>query len=120
MIHVVLVGPEDARNVGSVARVMANFGFSHLHLVAPLCDHLSEDAFRLSKHAKKILLTAKVYPTFTALPAFDTFVGTSGRLGTDYNLSRSPLTPDQLGEQLGTSTRHIAILFGPESKGLPN
>ena len=39
-----LVEPAGPLNIGSVARLCANFGVSELRLVAPRCDHLSEEA----------------------------------------------------------------------------
>ena len=50
--RIVLVEPQGALNVGSVARVMMNFGFE-LFLVNPRCDLHSEDAFKMATHAKR-------------------------------------------------------------------
>ena len=56
--RIVLVEPQGALNVGSVARVMMNFGFNELFLVNPRCDLHSEDAFKMATHAKEILQKA--------------------------------------------------------------
>ena len=37
-----LVEPAGPLNIGSVARLCANFGVGELRLVAPRCDHLSD------------------------------------------------------------------------------
>ena len=58
--RIVLVEPQGALNVGSVARVMMNFGFNELFLVNPRCDLHSEDAFKMATHAKEILQKAKI------------------------------------------------------------
>ena len=43
-----LVEPAGPLNIGSVARLCANFGVSELRLVAPRCDHLSEEAMLMA------------------------------------------------------------------------
>ena len=47
-------------------------------------------------------------------------VGTTGRLGNDYNLPRTPLTPAQLAAKLVAAEGKVALLFGRESDGLSN
>ena len=46
-LAVVLVEPSGPLNVGSVARLCANFDVGELRLVAPRCDHLGEEARRM-------------------------------------------------------------------------
>ncbi|MGH9560948.1 MAG: TrmH family RNA methyltransferase, partial [Terracidiphilus sp.] len=41
-IEVVLVSPRNPLNIGAVARAMANFGFTHLTVVAPYEPHWRE------------------------------------------------------------------------------
>lgn len=43
-LKIVLVEPAGSMNVGSVARVMKNFGLHHLVLVNPQCDFLGMEA----------------------------------------------------------------------------
>lgn len=116
MITVVLIEPENDGNVGAVARAMANFGFEELVLINPKCKHLSDEALSRSKHAKSILEKAKV-EDYSFLKKFDYLVGTSAITGTDYNVPRSPLTPEQLAEKISAKSK-TAILFGRESYGL--
>ena len=59
-VRIVLVEPAGPRNVGSVARVMANFGMEALVLVAPQCDYLGQEAQTMAVHAKEILRRATV------------------------------------------------------------
>lgn len=121
MISVLLVEPGKPGNIGAVARVMANFGFKDLILANPKCDHLSKEAVDRASHAKSILSKAKV-ADFSALNRFDYLIGTTSRLGTDYNIPRSPVSPRQVAERLSSMSRKtkIAILFGRESSGLKN
>ena len=121
MISVVLVEPETAGNVGAVARAMRNFGLSRLVLVKPKCNHLGIDAMSRAKHAKAVLKKAVVAKSFSVVNDFDTSVATTSALGSDSNVSRIPLTPEQLAEKLkGTGRRKVALVFGREGDGLRN
>jgi len=119
MLSIVLIEPETPGNIGSVARVMANFGVRKLVLINPKCK-INEDSRRFAKNAQKILDKAKVNGS-SALGRFDYLIGTTSKLGTDYNIPRSPLTPEQLGQKLkGIKKKKIAIILGRESDGLRN
>ncbi len=121
MISVVLVEPETAGNVGSIARAMKNFGLKNLFLVNPQCNHLDLDAVSRAKHAGEILKKAVVLKSFSHLKIFDTLVATTAALGTDYNVARLPLSPEQLAEKLRSSgKRKVAVVFGREGTGLRN
>ena len=63
---VVLVEPTGPLNVGSAARLCANFGISELRLVAPRCDHLGDEARRMAVHAQPLLEKALVFPGLAA------------------------------------------------------
>lgn len=121
MISVVLVGIETAGNVGSVARVMKNFGLSELVLVDPKCKHESKEALDRASHAKDVLKKA-VVADWSYLKNFDYLVGTTAKLGTDYNIPRIPMSPAELGLKLSKidNKTKIALLFGRESYGLLN
>mgnify|MGYP005696898297 CR=1 FL=1 len=49
-LAVVLVEPAGPLNIGSVARLCANFGVEDLRLVAPRCDPADPDALRMAVH----------------------------------------------------------------------
>ena len=115
MISVVLVEPRNSGNVGAIARAMANFGFSRLILVNPKCNHLSQTARNRAKWGNDVLSKAKVVKSLNAIKT--TKIATTARLGTDYNIPRSPITPDKL---LSVIKKDAAIVFGRESSGLTN
>jgi TrmH family RNA methyltransferase len=120
MISIVFLEPETAGNVGFLARVMKNFGFKDLVLVNPKCDHLAKEALDRATHAKSILKKAKVKP-YKYLKVYDYVVGTTARLGSDYNIPRSPLTPSQFGQKLkALQKKKVAVVFGREGRGLSN
>jgi len=119
-VSVLLVKPLYAGNVGSVARVMANFGFKDLILVNS-CK-LGKKANDMAVHAKPILKNAKKCKSFeTAIKNFDLIVGTTAESTNkdDYFL-RIAIRPEELREKLQDVKGKIAIVFGPEDIGLTN
>jgi tRNA/rRNA methyltransferase len=118
MISIVLMEPEKPGNIGAVARAMHNFGYSRLVLVNPKCDNMSQESRNRAKHAQQILKKARIAEK-GELKKFEYLIGTTARLGTDYNIPRSPLTPRQLVKVL-PKRGNIALLFGNEGTGLSN
>jgi TrmH family RNA methyltransferase len=96
---------------------MKNFGCSDLVLVNPACDHLDKDARARAMHAKDVLRDAVVVESW---PRVDYLVGTTAMLGGDYNLKRSPVSPDELGARLARVDGDVGLVFGPEDCGLTN
>ncbi|MBT7903194.1 RNA methyltransferase [Candidatus Woesearchaeota archaeon] len=122
MISVILIEPETAGNVGAIARVMKNFGFSNLILINPKCDHLSQTARNRAKNAQEVIVKAKVR-TNRVLSNFDYLIATTAKIGTSYNIPRSPITPEQLSirlSKLNLSETKIGLVIGRESSGLIN
>ncbi|MBI3036988.1 RNA methyltransferase [Candidatus Woesearchaeota archaeon] len=119
MLSVVLVEPETPGNIGSVARVMKNFGVRQLLLVNPKCSHLDGEAYGRAMHARDVLKEAVVVKNFgSCIRKFDCAVATTSDLGSDYNVVRSPIAPNQFARQLKGKRGKIAIVFGRESSGL--
>lgn len=119
MISVILVEPETEGNIGAIARVMKNFDFKELVLINPKADCLGREALDRATHAKDILKKAKV-KDFSYLKRFDYLIGTTAMLGSDYNIPRNPLTPEQLAEKISKVNGKIGILIGREGTGLNN
>ncbi|MCX8194510.1 MAG: TrmJ/YjtD family RNA methyltransferase [Candidatus Micrarchaeota archaeon] len=118
---VVLVEPEYEVNVGSVARAMANFGFSDLAFVRPRCNPTGPEAVKYSKHAKGILLCAKSYPSLPAATKnCRIVVGTTGVLYRHWDRTfRTPIALQQLKPKLRKAKEgKIALVFGNEGIGL--
>lgn len=117
---VVLVEPNHPGNIGAVARVMANFGLSELVIVNPRCK-LSEEAEWRAKHAVKIVKKAKIVESFNeAIKDSDLVIGTTGKIGSDFNVPRSPLLPSEVSEMLKDKKGKIVLVFGREDDGLHN
>jgi len=119
MIGVILIEPENEGNIGAVARLMKNFDLRELVLINPQCDHLSQEALDRATHAKEILRKARVEKGIKCLDEFDYVVATTAKVGTDYNIPRIPIRPDELAMNLDPR-RRIALLIGRESIGLRN
>ena len=120
MIDIVLVEIENEGNLGAIARVMANFGFRNLVLVNPKCDTASIEVIKRAKHSKDVLKKIRVVDR---IEGYDYVIATTAKLGTDYNIPRSPISPAQLREKLdeiNISKMKIALLVGREGDGLTN
>ena len=121
-LALVLVEPAGPLNVGSVARLCANFGIAELRLVAPRCEHLGAEARRMAVHGVHLLEQARLFPNLAAaLADCRRVVATSGRIETE----ELPLSgPEQaLGWLLAgpaTDAAPAALVFGREDRGLSN
>jgi tRNA/rRNA methyltransferase len=119
-IRIVLVAPAGPLNIGSVARVMKNFGLSQLVLVAPQCDPLGEEALQMAVHAKDVLQAARRVNTIPeAVVGCSRAIATTARqrgFNAPLELPQAAL-PALLNGELNGDT---ALLFGPEDRGLSN
>ncbi|MBM5818352.1 MAG: TrmJ/YjtD family RNA methyltransferase [Cyanobacteria bacterium K_Offshore_surface_m2_239] len=126
-LHLVLVEPRGARNVGSVARLCANFGVDSLRLVAPRCEPLSEEARQMAVHGVHHLERAEVHEDLaSALADCQRVVAATGRLEAPPLPLRSPaealawlLAPDGDPPPEALAAPR-ALVFGREDRGLSN
>jgi tRNA/rRNA methyltransferase len=115
---VVLVGSRGERNIGSVARAMANFGITDLRLVQPATNHLDEEARKMACNASLLLEQARVYDDLaTALNDCHLAFGTTRRFG---KYRSHLLHPEEAGEQAvaALDAGQVAMVFGREDHGL--
>jgi len=63
---VILVSPKGAGNVGSVARLMANFELENLRIVDPRCDLYSDECRMMSLKAYPLIGGAKIFENLQA------------------------------------------------------
>jgi len=118
IFHIILVEPRYDGNIGSVARVMKNFGFRNLILVKP--PPIGPEGRKNSMHARDIMEKAKVVDSFDeAIEGFDVVVGTSAQFGGDANTLRTPVFPEDLSKAFDAKGK-VALLFGREDYGLLN
>ncbi|MFW9866292.1 MAG: RNA methyltransferase [Candidatus Thorarchaeota archaeon] len=130
---VVLVRPEHAGNIGSIARVMENFEFKKLILFNPIESRkniFSHETQGFAMHGKEILMNAEIvnvgeqenysnkFKNF--LNDFDLVIATTAKGERKSNIRRIPLFPEDLSIPVSIKPLNIAILFGRESRGLTN
>ncbi|MHA1561125.1 MAG: RNA methyltransferase [Promethearchaeota archaeon] len=135
-LSIVLINVESSGNVGSIARVMKNFGFHKLILFNPKEDPKSNYAHGFAMHAKEILENAEIiYDNNNKncndnrgkdenlkifLQKFDLVIGTSAKGIIRKNLRRIPIFLNELDFTLFTKNSKVALVFGRESTGLTN
>lgn len=148
-VRVVLVEPKRWENVGAVARVMKNFGFSSLYIVISPpddsasqhsirsirfqnsthfthahagCTHIDRRAFYVASHAEDVLERCKiVYTVEDAIANSHIVVGTTAKIGSEMNVLRRPFfEPEQLGKFTMRKRGILSLLFGREDIGLLN
>jgi tRNA/rRNA methyltransferase len=116
---VILVEPQLGENIGAVARVMGNFGFSRLRLVKPRQGWPNPKAKMMAAGADAILDGAELFETVEAAMADCTFVLAATARAHDQ--AKPVVGPEQAAAVI---TAHIAggdqvaILFGRERNGL--
>lgn len=119
-IAIVLVEPQIPENIGSAARAMNNMGITRLILVNPRNCDLSRVLKMATGNSIDIVEEMEVYDGLKeALGPFEYVVGTTARTGAQ----RPAMTePRRLALDLSAISRNnrIAILFGPEDRGLSN
>jgi TrmH family RNA methyltransferase len=118
---IILVNPMHDQNVGSVARVMLNFGFSDLRIVKPECDIHSLKSEILSSGAFEVIQNAKIYSSLKeSMEDLTTVIATSDRTR---EISQIVIPPSSTASRCfkyeGTGDK-VGIMFGRENRGLLN
>lgn len=117
-LHIVLVNPTHAGNVGGAARAMKNMCLSSLRLVSP--PALGDVAQARASGAEDILHAAGTFSSMeAALADCRLVVGTSGRAR---KIAWPQLTPDEAADRLVQESKSgpVALVFGRERMGLTN
>ena len=119
-IAIVLIGTRYPENIGAAARAMLNMGIERLMLVDPQ-NAEPQRVRKMATHAAAAVVDKMVvYDSLKeALADFQYVVGTTARLGGQRKVVSSPA---KLAERLIalSDQNKIAILFGPEDRGLSN
>ncbi|CEG11597.1 putative enzyme [groundwater metagenome] len=113
---IILVEPIYGGNIGSVARVMMNFGFKNLVMVNP--PLIGIETIKFAVHAKEIVQDAKIFKSFDEMSEnFDLLIGTSAGIAGDKNFIRTPISSANLGNVVNVDG-NIGLVFGREDFGL--
>ena len=120
-LEIVMVGTKFPENIGMAARACANMGCGKLTLAAP---------FWWDMEKARPLATAKGEPLLEALEVRDTLnealapavltIGTTARTG---GWRQNILTPEKAAAEIAPllhEGERVAIVFGPEDRGLNN
>lgn len=107
MLHVVLYQPEIPPNTGNIIRLCANTGFQ-LHLIEPLGFELDDKRLRRAGLDYHEFAELKVYPSLEA------FIETVQPNTVYACTTRGKRFYSEVSYQPGD-----ALLFGPETRGLP-
>ncbi|MHB8381062.1 MAG: RNA methyltransferase [Candidatus Binataceae bacterium] len=116
----VLFKPIQAGNIGSVARALKNMGFDDLRIVAPQASVRSRASTAMAVHARDLLARAAIHPDLASALADRTITfGTTCRPGL-YRAGAEPLPAVVRDLAALAPANRIAIVFGPEDRGLTN
>ena len=121
-IAVILVEPKYAGNVGAVARIMKNFGFSKLLLINPSFSLDSDECRKFAMHAQEIIDNAELLQSFNeALKKMDFVVGTTSiESKNDKHHLRKAILARDFAKEIYKMEGKIGIAFGREDYGLLN
>ena len=130
---VILVQPETAGNIGSIARLMENFNFTKLVIFNPIESVekiLSYHTRGFAMHGNEILMNAEIielndqgehimeFQNF--IQNYDFIMATTAK-GTNFsNIRRLSIFPEDISLPVSLKPLKIAIIFGRESRGLTN
>ncbi|MGH7778336.1 MAG: RNA methyltransferase [Candidatus Binataceae bacterium] len=116
----VLFKPLQAGNIGSVARALKNMGVADLRIVAPQASIRSRAATAMAVHARDLLARAAIHRDLGSALADRTItVGTTCRPGL-YRAGAEHLRDVVRDLAARAPANRIAIVFGPEDRGLTN
>ena len=117
---IILVRPQFAGNIGSIARVMKNMGFSQLVLVSPKAYHLDDEAKKFSCQGEEILHNSTQVDLIEQALVDCTYVAATS--SQTKGLARASIikpiriAAKVLSKEINRS--QVALVFGPESSGL--
>ncbi len=117
---VILVEPSGPLNIGSVARLCANYGVTELRLVSPRCDPYHPDAIRMAVKGNIYLKRAKKFSSLIdAISDCQKVIATCGRLEKgEIPLHSSNEILNWLSDK--SNKGPIGLIFGREDRGLSN
>lgn len=120
-LHIILVETRFPENIGSVARASANFGSAPISLVRPEMWQREKATPLATKQGIKLLEEVHVFDTVEdAIKDCVFCVGTSARTG---GVRRETQPPKECAQEIMSylqKSEHVALLFGPEDRGLEN
>mmetsp|Transcript_8338 Transcript_8338/g.17208 ORF Transcript_8338/g.17208 Transcript_8338/m.17208 type:complete len:299 (-) Transcript_8338:152-1048(-) len=118
-VRVVLVSPKFAGNIGSAARLCANFECNDLWVVNPRCDPLGDDSSALAVGSPALSSLTVADSLSDAIGDCTVSIGFTRRQGAVRHVHPSFRTlMDAHEEYLEPSSGRLALVFGREDQGL--
>ena len=120
-LKIVLVEPNGAINVGSVARLCSNFEVDELRIVSPKCDIFSLESKKMALKGKSYIDNCKKFNSVEqAIFDCDLVLATCGRL--EFSKDIECESPQEISKWISSfkEINNLAILFGREDRGLTN
>ena len=120
-LKIVIVEPSGPLNVGSIARLCANFEVNELRIVSPKCDIFSLEAKKMALKGQNYLDNCAVFNNIEqALYDCDLVLASCGRLEKSKDWSFE--TSEDISKWISSFSciNNLAILFGREDRGLTN
>lgn len=120
-LYLVLVEPKGPLNIGSIARLCANFDVNELRIVSPKCNIISLEAKKMALRGQRYLDKCLIFNSIEeAIFDCDLIIATCGRneIGKDSNFE----SPEVISKWILNfdQVKSLAILFGREDQGLNN
>jgi tRNA/rRNA methyltransferase len=120
-IDVILFRPKYPENIGSVARACLNMGCGQIVLVDPRNWDQGKALPLATHHAGHLLENVRIHQTLAeALATYSFSYGTTARTGGWRQAIQTPEEAAQRIMEQRSSGGKVAIVFGPEDKGLTN
>lgn len=115
---IILVRPQMGENIGSSARIMANFGLSDLRIVSPRDGWPNERAISLAAKADYIVSDAKLHDNLSdAISDCHYAYAVTARLR---DIDIEVYHPRQAAIMASETDGKVAFVFGAENNGLTN
>ena len=122
-LKVVVVEPNGALNVGSIARLCANFEVNELRIVSPRCNIFSLESKKMALKGQRYLDNCKIFNNLeSAIFDCDLVLATCGRIDLSKEKDFNFESPENISEWISSfdQINNLAILFGREDRGLSN
>jgi TrmH family RNA methyltransferase len=117
---IIVVEPRYQINLGYIARISQNFGVRKLFLVRPRVK-IGKTAIMFSKHAKDLLLNAKIYKDFdSSIKGCNMVIGTTGiwrKAGVNFKNVYLIEDAMEMASKLGKG-KTVGIIIGRDDIGL--
>jgi TrmH family RNA methyltransferase len=116
-VSFILVRPESLGNIGSIARILKNFGFSDLRLVGAPRTYKDAEARKMAVGAFDVLKASSIFTNLPeAINNLHCVIGTTS--GHQRNQPAQSLVEALESAPLSGPSANIGIIFGDERNGL--